>query len=64
MKHLKTKKTLTLLILATYLLFTGCETTTQNTMKIKEIAQEVKKSLKSSILKRKNFTLNFNLKTV
>lgn len=45
MKHLKTKKTLTLLILATYLLFTGCETTTQNTMKIKEIAQEVKKSL-------------------
>ena len=44
MKHLKTKKTLTLLILATYLLFTGCETTTQNTMKINKIAKEVKKS--------------------
>ena len=44
MKHLKTKKTLTLLILATYLLFTGCETTTQNTMKINKIAKEVTKS--------------------
>jgi len=41
MKHLKTKNVLILLILSMFLLFTGCETTTQNTMKVKEIAQKI-----------------------
>lgn len=45
MKHLKTKNTLILLILSMFLLFTGCETTTQNTIKDKKISQKVTKIL-------------------